>query len=143
MASADELRQAITANRAKLREAIEVASGNWVLGEEEGDEANWGPRKVAEHAIGSEFFFAGMVAGVMLSKAPEGGEKALETAADALTALDATAEAVDKVIRYVEDRDLTKAAPMPDGIPFGKDIEGVLALTAYHLDDHAKQITNT
>ena len=143
MASADELRQTITENRAKLREAIEGASGNWVLGDVEGDEANWGSRKVAEHCIGSEAVFAGMVAGVMLSKAPEREELSLESSADAVAALEAAAASTDKVFRYVEDRDLAKTAPMPDGAPFSKDIEGVLTLAAYHLDDHAKQIANS
>jgi len=143
MASADELRQTITENRAKLLEAIEGASGNWVLGDVEGDEANWGSRKVAEHCIGSEAAFAGMVAGVMLSKAPEREELSLESSADAVAALEAAAASTDKVFRYVEDRDLAKTAPMPDGVPFSKDIEGVLTLAAYHLDDHAKQIANS
>ena len=138
MASADELRNEITANRAALKDAISAASGRW----ETGDDDNWSPRKIAEHAIGSEAAFAGMVAGVMQGKAPDRAELSLTSAADAGAAVDAAAEVTDKVLRYVEDRDLAKDAPMPDGVPFPKNIEGVLQLAAYHLKDHATQIAN-
>ena len=138
MASADELRQTITTNRQKLRDAIDGAADKW----ETGDEENWSPRKVAEHSIGAEISFAGMVAGAMQSKVPEGGDSSFASASEARAALDAVAEACDKVHRYVEDRDLAKAAPLPDGTPFEKNIEGVLQLTAYHLDNHAGQIGN-
>lgn len=140
MATADELRATIETNRQKLREAIDGASGKWVMGVEDGDEANWGARKVAEHCISSETYFSGMVAGVMLSKAPESSEGSFETPAEAITALEALAGSTDKIIRYVEDRDLTKTAPMPDGTPFSKDIEGVLQIMGWHLDNHANQI---
>ncbi len=138
MATADELRQTITTNRQALSEAIDAAAGKW----ETGDDDNWSPRKVAEHCIPAEISFAGMVAGAMQGKAPEAGEANFASASDAATALVASAEASDKVLRYIEDRDLGKAAPMPDGIPFEKNIEGVLKLAAYHLNDHAGQIGN-
>ena len=136
MASADELRQSIATNRQTLRDAIEAAADKW----EVGDDDNWAPRKVAEHCIGAEMTFAGMVAGAIQSKAPESSELSFVSAADAATGLDAAAEASDKVLRYIEDRDLAKPAPLPNGIPFEKNIEGVLKLTAYHLNDHADQI---
>ncbi len=140
MASADELRATIASGRDKLREAINGASGKWEMGVEDGDEANWGSRKVAEHCIGSETYFSKMIADVMLSKAPESGDASFETPADAITGLEALTASTDKIIRYVEDRDLAKTAPMPDGTPFSKDIEGVLAIMGWHLDNHANQI---
>ena len=109
MASADELRQAIATNRQKLSDAISGASGKWEVGSEDA----WGARKIAEHCISSEAAFAGMAAGAMQGKAPEGGELSLATVADAASALETAAAAADKVYRYVEDGDLAKAAPMP------------------------------
>ena len=81
-----------------------------------------------------------MIAGALQSKAPESSELSFVSSADAASGLDAAAGASDKVLRYIEDRDLAKPAPLPDGIPFEKNIEGVLKLAAYHLNDHASQI---
>lgn len=136
MASADELRQAIATNRQALRAAIEATAGKW----EVGDEDNWGPRRVAEHCIGAEFTFAGMVAKAIQSKAPDSSELSFASSAEATSGLDAAAAASDNVFSYIEDHDLVKAAPMPDGVPFGKNIEGVLNLAAWHLNDHAGQL---
>jgi hypothetical protein len=141
MPSADDYRTQVTAARTALRAAISGAADRWEMAPAagEGEEA-WSPRQVAEHAIGSERFFARAIAGSMEGKAPERIEFAFATTDEALAALDSSIVDCDKVFRYVEDRDLAKAAPMPDGVSFPKSIEGFLQLNAYHLNDHAKQI---
>jgi hypothetical protein len=141
MPSADDYRAQVTAARTALRDAISGAGSRWETAPSGGEgEDAWSPRQVAEHAIGSERYFAGKVAGSMEGKAPERIEFSFASNADALAALDSSVADCDKVFRYVEDRDLAKAAPMPDGAPFPKSIEGFLQLNAYHLNDHAKQI---
>lgn len=134
MATADELRTKIEANRQALKEAIEAASAKWeqVAGEE------WSPRKIAEHAIGAERAFAGMVARAMQGNPPERKELALSSSSDALAALDSAAADFTKVVRYVEDRDLAKTAEV--GGPYANSIEGALQLSGDHLADHAQHI---
>lgn len=141
MPSIDEYRAQITSGREALKSAIKNAGDRWEVAPAGGEgEESWAPRKVAEHVIGSERYFAGAIAGAMEGKAPERKEYSFESNADALAALEESCVDCDKVFRYIEDRDMAKAAPMPDGIPFPKTIEGFLQLNAYHLNDHAKQI---
>jgi hypothetical protein len=141
MPSADEYRAQIAASREALRNAIQGAGDRWEVAPRGGDgEESWAPRRVAEHVIGSERRFAAVIAASMEGRAPESKEFAFATNADALAAFDANCTDCDKVFRYIEDRDLTKAAPMPDGAPFPKNIEGFLQLDVAHLNDHAQQI---
>jgi hypothetical protein len=93
--------------------------------------------------LGAERVFAGMVAKAMEGKSPERREYAFADNNAALAALDETCADCDKVFRYIEERDLAKAAPMPDGLPFPKTIEGVLQLSVHHLGDHANQIASS
>lgn len=135
MATADEIRGQIEASRTALRGALEAAdAGAWeqpLAGDE------WTPRQAAEHVIGTERYFAGRVADAMLGKAPERPELALASPQDALAALEAAVEDANRVIRYVEDRDLTKTA--------GEDssIQATLELMATHTAEHATQISGS
>lgn len=140
MPSADEYRAQVAAARDALRNAITGAGDRWEASPGGEGEESWAPRKVAEHVIGSERAFAGMIATAMEGKSPERKQYSFESNQEALSALDETCADCDKVIRYVEDRDLVKTAPMPDGLPFPKTIEGVVQLSVYHLNDHASQI---
>jgi hypothetical protein len=135
------MRTAITNNRAALRSAIESAAGRWEQAPSGGTgEDAWSPRQVAEHAIGADRTFAGLVAGAMQGKAPERKPFSFAAAADAATALDESGAESDKILRYVEDRDIEKTAALPDSLPFPRTIAGVMQLAAYHFADHARQI---
>ncbi|MDA0364409.1 MAG: DinB family protein [Chloroflexi bacterium] len=135
MANADELRTKIEANRQALRDAIEASSAKW---EQSPGGEEWSPRKIAEHAIGAERGFAGMVATAMQGNPPERQELALASSAEAITALESAAAAFTKVVRYVEDRDLPKSAPAIGD--YAPSIEGALQLSADHLANHAEHI---
>jgi hypothetical protein len=143
MPSADEYRAQVVASREALRNAIAGVGGRWEASPGGDGEASWAPRKVAEHVLGAERMFAGMVARAMEGKSPERKEYSFPDPATALAALDETCADCDRVLRYVEDRDLAKAAPMPDALPFPKTIEGVFQLSTYHLADHANQIASS
>ncbi len=139
MATADEYRSGLETKRAALHAAIEAAGDGWEQAPE-GDE-EWSPRAVAEHVVGSEYYFAGLVAAAMQGKAPDRpSELSFDSNKDALSALDEASEAADKTFRYVEDRDLEKAAELDGGDRFASTIEGVLQLATWHRDDHTKQI---
>lgn len=133
MATADEIRASIDEGRTALKAALEGADASkWEqvgAGNEE-----WTPRKIAEHVIGSEGYFARGVAGAMLGKEPEQRELALTTPAEAVAALEAAVEDCNKVYRYVEDRDLEKRV--------GEDgtIQGMMEGLAAHAADHASEI---
>lgn len=135
MASADELRTRIETNRAALKAAIEAAGPRW---EQSPGGEEWAPRRVAEHAIGAERAFGGWIATAMQGRPPEQQQLALAAPAEAAAALEAAAADFTRVVRYVEDRDLAKVADHPT--PYPKTVEGVLQLSADHLDNHAKQI---
>ena len=139
MASADELRQAIATNREKFSTAITAAADKW----ESGSDGDWSTREIAEHCISSESSIAGMTAGAMQAKVPDKAEVSLASAADAAAAIASAFEVTDKVYRYVEDRDLAKEVPMPDGAPFAKNIEGAMQLAAWHLENHADQLAKS
>ena len=135
MATADEIRAQIEAARAELRAAIEAAdSGSWEQASG-GDE--WSPRQAAEHVIGAERGIAGGVATAMLGKAPERPELALGSPQDALAALESAVADVNRVIRYVEDRDLTKK------VGESSTIQSMMELLATHAKDHAAQISGS
>jgi DinB superfamily len=146
MASAEELRQAITSNRQKLREALSAARDRW----ESGDDSGWSPRAIAEHCIGREFGLGGIAAAAMLGEAAdrrytrtngpgEASEFSFATAAEALSALEGTGAACDEAFQDVGDGDLGRPAELDAG-DLPKNLEGVMRLTAWHLNDHAKQI---
>jgi hypothetical protein len=140
MPTADEYRATMETNGTALRAAIEDAADRWEQ-VPDGDE-EWSPRAVAEHAVGSEYWFSGIVASAMQGKPTDRPELSFPTSAEALAALDAAKEAADKAYRYVEDRDLEKPAELNIGA-FPNTIEGVLQITAWHRDDHAKQIRSS
>ena len=140
MASAQALLNEIRANRQVFRDAIAAASDRWeraVEGEE------WSPRQVAEHAIGAERAFVGMLAGAVGAEAPLRVELSLASAAEAEAALDSSREACRACVEAISDENLSAEAPMPERAPFPKSVEGVLQLANYHLKDHTGQILKT
>ncbi len=134
MATADELRARIEKNRHDLHAAIEAAAARWDAGTDD----EWGPRKIAEHAIGAERAFAGRIATAMQGKPPERQPLELTSSAAALDAAAAAEADFNRVARYVEDRDLAKAAEVTGNYP--QTVEGALQLSADHLADHARQL---
>ena len=146
MASAEELRQAISSNGEKLSAALSAIGDRW----ETGDDGGWSPRAIAEHCIGREFDLGGIAAAAMRGEAAdrryartnepgEASEFSFATAADALIALEGTGAACDEAFRGIEDGDLVKPAELDAG-DMPKNLEGVMRLTAWHLNDHAEQI---
>jgi hypothetical protein len=135
VATADEIRGQIEVSRTALRGALEaVDAGTW---EQARADDEWTPRQAAEHVIGSERVIAGRVADAMLGKAPERPELALANPQDALAALEAAVEDANRVIRYVEDRDLIKTAGE------NSSIQAQLERMATHAVEHATQISDS
>lgn len=148
MTTARELRGAITSNRQALRDALDAAADRW----ESGDDGGWSPRLIAEHCVGREFGLAGIATAATqgqpaderytLTNHSDSAEFSFGTAADALAALEATGAACDHVFRGVDDQDLEKPAELDAG-SLPKNIEGVMQLAAWHLNDHTEQILKT
>jgi len=133
VATAEEIRTQIDEGREALRGAIEAADvGSWEQGT---SGEGWSARQAAEHVIGWELSFAGRVADAMMGKAPESPELALSSPQEALAALEEAVAATNKVIRYVEDRDLPKKAGETSSI------QATLELMATHAVEHASQIS--
>ncbi len=139
MASADECRATIEVSRDALRDALFGAGDSWDQPpSESADEEAWSPRQVAEHVIGGERSFAGMIASVTKADSPERQELSLGTIEEALAALEAAIIDANTVLLALTDDDL--AIEAREIAPFPPSVEGLLQLTAHHLDDHARQI---
>ena len=136
MASADDLRGKIAANREALRTAIQAVGGKWT-DSPGGDE--WTPKQVAEHVIGGEVYFANMVSKAMLGKPGEWERKEIASAAEALERHDAAVAMADRAYKYVEDRDLVKPAENVPGTE-KQTVEGAMERAAAHLEEHATQL---
>ena len=140
MATADELRTSIEEKRGALREVISAAADRWEIapGPDE-----WTRRRTGEHAIGMEWMYGGLLAEALGATAPEGRELALTSSADALSALAAAIEDCAPLQRGVTDADLARPAELRREVPtpdIPATIEGVLWLTTFQLNDHARQI---
>jgi len=135
VATADEIRGQIEESRTSLRGALEASdAGTWEQALA-GDE--WTPRQAAEHVIGTERVYAGRVADAMLGKAPARTDLTLADPQAALAALEAAVEDANRVIRYVEDRDLSKTAGE------SSSIQATLESMATHAAEHAAQISGS
>ena len=146
MPTADELREAISTNREKLRDVLAAAAATW----ESGDDGGWTPRAASEHCIERDAGLAGIIAAA-LSGEPLAEEHArtnnpeepvrlsLANASAATAALEASGRASDAAVHDVTDADLSRPAELFAG-PLPKTIEGAMTLAAWHLNDHAEQI---
>jgi hypothetical protein len=132
MASAQELRQQLLANRAAFREALAAVGGKW---EQAAPDDEWTPRRIAEHAIGADVLFATRTFEAMQSKPSEWERQPLETVDAALARLDAAAAIADRAYRYVEDHDLRKAGNPAGDYP--KTVEGIMQNAVDHFAEHA------
>lgn len=143
MATVQELRASIEEKRRNLHEAIESASDRWEVASGPDE---WTPRATAEHAISMEWMYAGMLAEAVQGDAPERQTLSLANAQEALSALEAAIQDCTPGLRNVTGADLSKPAEIRGEVPspdIPKTVEGVLWLTAFHLDDHAQQIAAT
>jgi hypothetical protein len=130
LATAKELRETISKNRAALVAAIEAASGKWETspgGEE------WSPRKNAEHAVGSDIYFGKQAAALLGGNPPPAVETSFDNAAAAAEALKKVGAEVDKRFSWAEDRDLSKGQG-------GNTLENIFVEAAKHLAEHAENI---
>jgi hypothetical protein len=138
MATPDELRASIASGRDTFREALTAASSNWERkpASGEGEEA-WSPRQAAEHAIPSEIAFVNQVCeacgypGVTWD-----GSTSYASAEDAIAALDSAVALANGRLKYVSDTDLPKKKDET-----GRSCEEWMGINAWHLNDHAAQIT--
>ncbi len=140
MATAAELVQAAGEGRIALKAAVAAAADRW---ESVAEGEEWTPRQVAEHVIGAERAVASMMAAAVGQEAPPPRELSLASASDATAAFDANSEACRAVFEAITDENLSAAAPLPDGAPFAKSVEGALTLVAWHYSDHTGQISKT
>lgn len=135
MPTPDELRADLDAGRQAFRAALESVTANWEKEPESGEgEDAWSARKVAEHAIPTEVYFAKAICDACGYPGPETKRLELPTPQDALAAFDEAVEVSHGRIKYVTEEDLAKSHER-----FGS-VEQLLALAAYHLQDHAAQI---
>ena len=146
MRAADELRTAIAAGRAALRQALPGATAYWeepVLEAEPGAAVSsspvvgpWTPRHAATHVIWVEGYYAGLLAEALGGERTEPQPLELESPAEAAIALDERARSHDAVLARVRDADLARPVAVGDD----RDGEWLLRLLAAHLEDHAAQI---
>lgn len=138
MASAEELRAAITASQEALRQAIADAGAAW---EQSPGGEEWSPRQAAEHALAAELHFASEMAKALSRGAPERREFSLASADAALAELADVGTATGHVFAQIGDGDLETAVPFMENIPgMSDDVAGAMNLVAYHHNDHAGQI---
>ena len=78
----------------------------------------------------------------MSGRAPEKVELSLNNSQEALEAFNLAVEECDKVIRYVEERDLDKTVDVPESSPL-KTIKDNMERIASHSEEHANQIAET
>ncbi|MCZ6544503.1 MAG: DinB family protein [Chloroflexi bacterium] len=140
MATAAELIQTAGEAREAFKAAVATAADRWETASE-GEDAEWTPRHIAEHAIGAERRFAGMMAEGVGQSAPTPEELSLASAEEAAAAFDASSEAVGAVVQAVSEENIGAAASMPEGAPFDKTVAGVLNLVTWHYQDHTGQIS--
>ncbi|HEY7294908.1 MAG TPA: DinB family protein [Dehalococcoidia bacterium] len=139
MASPNELRAAIVENRAQLQAALHGTAERWETEPPAGEgEDAWSPRQVAEHMIGSEWYFTNHIA--QACGAPALERPALDTATPAAAAATATriGAICDNVLRHVSDADLAKTREV--GRFGAQTVEWMLTVMDSHARDHLQQL---
>ncbi len=139
MASPKELRAAIIENRAQLQAALHGAAERWGTKPASGEgEDAWSPRQVAEHMIGSEWYFTNHVA--QACGAPALERPALDVGSPAAAAATVTrvGATCDNILRHVSDQDLVKSRDLGQ---FGaQTVEWMLTTMDGHARDHLQQL---
>ncbi len=139
MATPDELREQLAAARAEFRSALEQVGDAWEkqpAGGGEGEES-WSPRQAAEHAIGTETFFATAVCKACGYPGVDKVDTNYPTAQDALKAFDEVVEMCNKKLKHISEGDLQQTHER-----FGK-VEDLLNMNINHMREHAAQMKET
>ena len=110
--------------------AIAASGETWERQPESGEgEEAWSPRKVAEHVIGAQMFYANAICeacGYDGLASPFDGDLSLATPAEAQTALEQASEAAHAKVKYVSDEDLAKPH---EGMG---NVEAIMVFDTYH-----------
>lgn len=139
MASPKELRAAIVESRAQLQQTLHEAHAAWErkpANSPEGEEA-WPPRKVAEHLLGTDWFFTNGICKACGAPEVARPDFTAATPGQAAAALTRNGAKFDDLLRHVSDTDLEK--------PLGADYGGLnvgqaMAVWPNHVADHINQI---
>lgn len=136
MTTAQELRDKLDQARARLRTVIQENSESWEMGEDD----NWGVRKIAEHTIDNENYFANAVASAMDARAVDPITVNAATPEHALDLFTQVEKDTNRVYGYIEDGDIKKPADILLGQGFEPTIGGAVDFAIWHILDHMKQI---
>ena len=136
MTTAQELRDKLTEARELLRTAMRNSSESWEMGES----SNWGARRISEHVIEDENYFANAVASALEASAVKPIEINAITVEVALDTFAQVTEDTNRVYGYIEDGDVKKPAQILAGQGFEPTIGGTVDFAIWHLLDHVKQL---
>ena len=139
MPTSDEIRQNISKSAENFKQTVNSFNGNWT---EAPDDENWSAQQVAEHTVKAIIFFARIVSETMQSRPPEKVESAFPTKTAAIAAHESAVSILERVFRYVEDRDLGKPVDRSDENDWPATIEGAMTRSYTHFDEHADQINS-
>jgi hypothetical protein len=138
MTTAQELRDKLTEARELLQTVMRSNSNSWEMGEPN----NWGARRISEHVIEDENYFANAVASAMEASAVQPIEITATTCEIALEIFAHVAEDTNRVYGYIEDGDIKKPAQILVGQGFEPTIGGAVDFAIWHILDHVKQLEN-
>ena len=133
--SLTELRDGIRAARASIHDAIAEAAHAWAEAARVPDsEESWPVRRIAEHALESEYFFANSLA-TGLGR-PDFGSPSFgfASADEALAALHASAATTSSLLAASQPGDLEREATSE------MTVADALGAYAFHFQDHADQV---
>ena len=136
MTTAQELRDKLTEAREALQIAMRSNSNSWEMGEPN----NWGARRISEHVIEDENYFANAVASALEASAVQPIEIDAITVEVALDTFAQVTEDTNRVYGYIEDGDVKKPAQILAGQGFEPTIGGAVDFAIWHLLDHVKQL---
>ena len=136
MTTAQELRDKLAEARELLRTAMRDSSDSWEMGES----SDWGARRVSEHVIEDENYFANAVASALEASAVQPIEINAITVEVALDTFAQVTEDTNRVYGYIEDGDVKKPAQILAGQGFEPTIGGAVDFAIWHLLDHVKQL---
>jgi len=136
MTTAQELRDKLAEARELLRTAMRDSSDSWEMGES----SDWGARRISEHVIEDENYFANAVASALEASAVQPIEINAITVEVALDTFAQVTEDTNRVYGYIEDGDVKKPAQILAGQGFEPTIGGAVDFAIWHLLDHVKQL---
>lgn len=139
MASPKEHRAAIAENRAQLQEALHGAHQSWERKPAGADgEDAWSPKQVAEHLIGSDWFFTNAISQACGAPALERPSLDVSTPAAAAATATRVGATCDNILRHVSDQDLEKSHELGQ---FGqRSVDEMLTMMTAHAQDHINQL---